>query len=97
MIFRISSNETQTNEYERLYNQLDKILDSLDAKVLINSGKISHDKAIEKVKIEWKKYQVKELTGIEKEYLKSFNEIHNIVDNIDKNNNQWYIHTPYTL
>ena len=82
--------EFQAMKHKPMYmkdylNQLDKILDSLDAKVLINSGKISNDKAVEKAKIEYKKYQVKELTGIEKEYLNSIKDINKIVDNIDKN------------
>ena len=82
--------EFQAMKHKPMYmkdylNQLDKILDSLDAKVLINSGKISHDKAVEKAKTEYKKYQVKELTGIEKEYLNSIKDINKIVDNIDKN------------
>lgn len=41
--------------------QLDKILNSLDADVLTNSGKISHKDAIPKAKNEYKKYQIKEL------------------------------------
>lgn len=39
-------------------NQLDKILNSLDAEVLTNPGKISHKEAIEKAKTEYEKYQV---------------------------------------
>ena len=82
--------EFQAMKHKPMYmkdylNQLDKILDSLDAKVLINSGKISHDKAVEKAKTEYKKYQVKELTGIEKEYLNSIKDINKNIDNIDKN------------
>ena len=38
-------------------NQLDKILNSIDAKVLRNSGSISHKEAIDKAKTEYKKYQ----------------------------------------
>ena len=69
---------------EDYINQLDKILNSLDAKVLNNSGKISHKDAIEKAKIEYKKYQVKELTPIEKEYLNSINKMNQIVESLDK-------------
>lgn len=64
--------------------QLDKILDSLDAKVLNTSGNISHKDAIDKAKIEYKKYQVKELSSIEKEYLNSINDINKLVEKIDK-------------
>ena len=56
-------------------NQLDKILSSLDAKVLNSAGTISHKKAIEKAKDEYDKYQIKNLTPIEKEYLNSIKNI----------------------
>lgn len=65
-------------------NQLDKILNSLDANVLMNAGKISHKEAIEKAKLEYGKYQIKELTPIEKEYLKSINEIKETVEKLNK-------------
>lgn len=65
-------------------NQLDKILNSLGVKVLTNSGKISHKDAINKARIEYKKYQVKELSPIEKEYLNSINEINRVVENLNK-------------
>lgn len=66
-------------------NQLDKILNSLDANVLNNAGSISHKKAVEKAKLEYKKYQIKELNSIEKEYLNSINKINKITENINKN------------
>lgn len=66
-------------------NQLDKILNSLDANVLNNVGSISHKKAIEKAKLEYKKYQIKELSPIEKEYIKSINKINKIAEKINKN------------
>lgn len=65
--------------------QLDKILDSLDANVLMNTGKISHKEAIEKAKLEYGRYQIKELTSIEKEYLRSINRITEVAENINKN------------
>ena len=65
-------------------NQLDKILFSLDAKVLTNAGTISHKEAIKKAKEEYQKYQIKELSPIEKEYLNSIKKINHIVENIDK-------------
>ena len=69
-------------------NQLDKILASLDAKVLTHPGRISHKCAIEKAKIEYKKYQIKELSPIEKEYLNSINNINQIAHNLDKTSNK---------
>ena len=65
-------------------NQLDKILKSLDADILTNAGQISHDMAVEKAKIEYKKYQAKELSPIEKEYLKSINYINKISNEVKK-------------
>ena len=64
-------------------NQLDKILNSIDAKVLKNSGSISHKDAIDKAKTKKKKYQVKELSFIEKEYLNSINKINEIAKSLD--------------
>ena len=65
-------------------SQLDKILSSLDTKVLTNAGTVSHKEAIEKAKIEYQKYQIKELSPIEKEYLNSINEINQIAESLDK-------------
>ena len=65
-------------------NQLDKILSSLDAKVLNNAGTVSHKEAIDKAKLEYQKYQIKELSPIEKEYLNSINSISKIVERLDK-------------
>ena len=65
-------------------SQLDKILSSLDTKVLTNAGTVSHKEAIEKAKIEYQKYQIKELSPIEKEYLNSINNISKIVEGLDK-------------
>lgn len=65
-------------------NQLDKILDSVDADVLKDSGKISHKIALEKAKTEYGKYQVKELSPIEREYLNSISEINKFAESITK-------------
>ena len=65
-------------------SQLDKILSSLDTKVLTNAGTVSHKEAIEKAKIEYQKYQIKELSPIEKEYLNSINKINQIAESLDK-------------
>ncbi len=48
---------------------LDNILSSTGEKVLEGAGNVSHIQAIEKAKAEYKKYQVKTLTSVEKEYL----------------------------
>lgn len=65
-------------------NQLDKILSSLDTKVLNSTGTVSHKEAIEKAKIQYKKYLVKELSPIEKEYLNSIKKINKIAENLVK-------------
>lgn len=65
-------------------NQLDKILNSLDAEVLTSPGKISHKKAVEKAKTEYEKYQIKELSPIEKEYLNSIDKINQFAESLDK-------------
>ena len=62
-------------------NQLDKILESLDTEVLNNAGSISHREAIKKAKEEYSKYQLKELSQIEKDYLDSIKQLDKIVNN----------------
>ena len=64
-------------------SQLDKILNSLEAKVLTDSGKISHKDAIQKAKTEYHKIQLKELSPIEREYLNSINNIKTIAEKLD--------------
>ena len=55
--------------------QLDMILSSAGGKVLIGAGSVSHNQAIKKAKSEYKKYQVKTISPVEEEYLKSLKEI----------------------
>jgi len=49
--------------------QLDRLIKTFDKEVLDGSGGISHKKAIEKAENEYKKYQVKTLCPVEKEYI----------------------------
>ena len=49
--------------------QLDMILSSTGEKMLNGSGSISHKKAIQKAKAEYRKYQVKTISPVEEEYL----------------------------
>ena len=51
--------------------ELDKFTQSYGKGTLQNAGKISHKKALKKAKDEYKKYQVKTLSPVEKEYLES--------------------------
>lgn len=48
---------------------LDAILSSTGEKLLMDSGKVSHKQALEKAIEEYRKYQVKTLSPVEKEYL----------------------------
>lgn len=60
---------------EDYIKQLDMILSSTGEKVLTDAGSISHKNAIEKAKLEYKKYQVKTISPVEKEYLNVLKEI----------------------
>ena len=60
---------------EDYLKQLDTILSSTGEKLLTGAGTISHDKAIEKAKAEYRKYQVKTISPVEREYLKTLKEI----------------------
>ena len=51
--------------------ELDNILKSTGRKLLSDAGKISHEKAIEKAEKEYRKYQVKTLSSVEKDYLEA--------------------------
>ena len=53
-------------------NQLDKILNSIDAKVLRNSGSISHKEAIDKAKTEYKKISSKRIKFYRKRVFKFY-------------------------
>ena len=68
---------------EDYIKQLDTILSSTGEKLLTDAGNISHNQAVEKAKSEYKKYQVKTISPIEKEYL---NTLKQISSEIDKNN-----------
>ena len=66
---------------EDYINQLDTILSSTGEKLLVGAGTVSRDKAIKKAKAEYKKYQVKTISPVEKEYLETLKEISNKIDN----------------
>ena len=65
---------------------LDMILSSTGEKLLTGSGKISHDKAIEKARAEYKKYQVKTISPVEQEYLNTIKEISKEIKKEENNN-----------
>jgi hypothetical protein len=51
--------------------QLDRILSATGEKLLSGAGSVSHHQAIEKAKTEFKKYQAKTLSPVEKDYLEN--------------------------
>lgn len=51
--------------------QLDSILYSGNRQLLQNSGNVSHKQAVEKAKIEYRKYQEKNIAPVEQAYLDS--------------------------
>lgn len=55
--------------------QLDSILSSGNRKLLVGSGKVSHDQAIKKAKDEYRKYQEITLSPVEEEYLNSIKSV----------------------
>ena len=65
--------------------QLDMILSSTGEKMLNGSGSISHKKAIQKAKAEYRKYQVKTISPVEEEYLNTIKEINNKIEKKQKN------------
>lgn len=54
-------------------NQLDKLIASMDRAILQDAGKISHIEAQAKALLEYKKYQEKTLSEVEKSYLENIN------------------------
>lgn len=49
--------------------------------MLIGAGSISHNQAITKAKSKYRKYQVKTISSLEEEYLKSLKEISSEIKN----------------
>ncbi len=64
----IEEREMRMADYVR---ELDNILNTTGRKVLDNAGHISHDQAKQKALEEYKKYQAKTLSHVEKDYLNS--------------------------
>lgn len=66
--------------------QLDNILSASGEQLLTNAGSISYQQAIEKAKTEYKKYQAKTLSPIEKAYLENIKALQKKVDKKEGNN-----------
>ena len=58
--------------------QLDRTIHSVGEEVLDGAGKISHKKAMEKAEGEYRKYQVKTLSSVEKAYIETLKELKSI-------------------
>lgn len=68
---------------EDYIKQLDTILSSTGEKVLIGASTVSHEQAIEKAKSEYKKYQVKTISPVEREYLNVLKQINKKIEKKD--------------
>lgn len=71
----ISAIEHRPMHMEDYVKQLDLVLTSGGRKLLDGAGTVSHQRAIEKAKCEYRKYQTNELTPVEKEYLETVKDI----------------------
>lgn len=60
--------------------QLDNILSATGEKLLTSAGTVSQKKAIDKAKAEYKKYQVKTLSPVEKAYLENLKALQKKID-----------------
>ena len=77
-------NEMHMSDY---VEQLDLTIQSVGEEVLEGVGKISHKKAMEKVEREYRKYQVKTLSSVEKAYIETLKELKQI-ENKNKEKNK---------
>lgn len=71
----INAIEEKPMKMQDYVNELDRILNSTGRKLLQDAGKISHTQAEEKAKAEFRKYQAKTLSEVEKDYLDSLKQI----------------------
>ena len=60
---------------------LDGILTATGEQLLQNAGNISHEQAVDKAKSEYKKFQAKNLSEAEKDYLNTIKNLHKKVEN----------------
>lgn len=71
----ISAIEERPMTMRNYIEELDRILTSAGRKILIDDGKVSHAESEEKAKTEFRKYQNKTLSEVEKAYLDSLKQI----------------------
>jgi len=68
----------QTMTMKDWAEHLDRILTMSGEKLLQGAGKISHEQAVDKATIEYKKYQQKTLSEVEKSYLETLKQIEKV-------------------
>ncbi len=76
--------EVYATRHEHLYmkdyiEHLDRILSANGEKLLQNAGTISHSQALQKIEIEYKIYQEKTFTNVEKAYLNTLKSVENTI------------------
>lgn len=71
----INAIEEKPMKMQDYVNDLDRILNSTNRKLLQDAGKVSHKQAEEKAKTEFRNYQAKTLSEVEKVYLDSLKQI----------------------
>lgn len=57
------------------FNELDRLINTFDQKILSNSGTVSHSEAIKKAQNEYKTYQEHTLSEVEKSYLNNLKSV----------------------
>ena len=82
--------EIKAQEHEPMYMkdwvlELDKFAKIYGKGVLLDSGKISHDKAEEKAISEYRKYQVQTISPVETVYFESIKKINKKIDKLVNN------------
>ncbi|NQU82962.1 MAG: virulence RhuM family protein [Parcubacteria group bacterium] len=81
--------EVRAMEHEPMYMkdwiaQLDKLISVFDKKVLVEAGSVSHSDALKKVEVEYKRYQEKTLSEVEKVFLESVKGLEKKISKNDK-------------
>ncbi len=76
-------NEMHMSDY---VEQLDRTIQSVGEEVLEGTGKITHKRAMEKAESEYRKYQVKTLSSVEKAYIETLKELRMIENKSEKEN-----------
>ena len=81
----IQAIKRKTVYMEDYVRQLDNILASTGENVLPNAGSISHEQAVEKALVEYRKYQVKTLSPVEQAYLETIKNAEKKIGGKEKN------------